>query len=104
MAARVLHLDPEQVRGFARDVYSVADTLSKLTIDSVLLSGSRSCEGTALVAGLNRHATEQHSEVQKLSGDLDRLGDWLVYGANNIERVSGGPSATPPPSPGNPNL
>ena len=104
MAKRVLHVDPEQVRGLARDVYGVADTLSKLNIDAALSSGSKACDGTALVSGLSRHATEQHAAVQKLSGDLELFADWLMHGADTIDRASGGPATTPPPAPGNRNL
>lgn len=96
--AKVLQLNSEKVRGFAKDMYRVSDTLSNMSIDSVLLSGSAACQGTAFVSGLSTHATEQHGEVQKLAEHLDGFGSGILHAVDAIERASGGLPPTPPPS------
>ncbi|TDH57563.1 hypothetical protein E2F47_02010 [Mycobacterium eburneum] len=96
--AKVLQLNGDLVRGFAKDVYGASDTLSNIGIDAVLLSGSAACPGTAFVSGLSTHATEQHSEVQKHADDVDGFGRAIVRAVDAIEEASGGSPSTPPPS------
>lgn len=71
MGAEIFHLKPNKVRGFAKEVYAASDTVGGIQIDSVLSSGAGACPGTDLVAGLQKHATEQHEQALQLSRDLD---------------------------------
>lgn len=86
-AAHEFRLVPAAVRGFVRHLYAVSDGLAGLDIGSVLYQGAGACEGTDLVAGLRRHADEQHDHVQWLSQHWDRLGDSVKQAVDSFEQV-----------------
>ena len=99
VGAEVFHLKPEKVRGFARNVDAASDAIGALRIDSVLSTGASACPGTDLVAGLQRHATEQHTQIQALSRDLDGFGDTVIGAIDSFLRLDGGrPEGQTPPA------
>lgn len=77
------------MRGFARDLSSVSDTVGALNIKDVLLTGAGACGGTRLVEGLRAHAQEQHDRIQKLSADLSGLASTIVGAIDSAQRMDG---------------
>lgn len=98
MGAEIFHLKPDKVRGFARDVYATSDAVSGMRVDSVLSSGAGACPGTDLVAGLQKHATEQHEQVLQLSRDLDGFGETVIGAIDAFQRLDRGDIDTASPS------
>ena len=93
---RDFRLDSDRVRGFAKVVYDVSDTLAALRIHDVFFSGARACEGTVLNAGLVAHAGTQNDEMRLLTGDLDGFGDAVLGAIDAFERQDAG-AARPSP-------
>ncbi len=85
-------LDPDKVRGFAKVVYDVSDTLAAIRIHDVLLSGASACDGTILNAGLVAHAGAQNGEMRLLTGGLDGFGDAVLGAIDAFERQDDGAS------------
>lgn len=93
MGEPVFHLKPDEVRAFARQVFSVADAIATVDINTTLLSAANACGGTALVDGLRTHAQEQHQQAQALSTNLDDLGSAILNAISSAQRVD---DALPP--------
>ncbi len=82
------------MRGFARDVSAVSDTVGELNINDVLLTGAGACGGTRLVEGLSAHAQQEHDHVQKLSADLNGLASTIMDAIDSAQRMDGAPLPT----------
>lgn len=96
-------MNPEPVRGLAREVYGISDALGNIYIDAVLHEGASACEGTALVAGLRTHAEEQHGHVQQLAEQFDASGSKILKDVETFLRCADSLSPTPQ-SPGDRDL
>lgn len=92
---RDFRLDPDRVRGFAKVVYDVSDTLAALRIRDVFLSGASACDGTVLNSGLVAHAGTQNDEMHLLTGDLDGFGDAVLGAIDAFERQDAGDAPRP---------
>lgn len=81
-----MRVDPAAVHGFAKDVWRVADDVTRVPLDSMFLQGSAACEGTDLVKGLATHAHEQHEAVQAFGKRCDDFGTSLKSAAETFLR------------------